>query len=1286
MTSPDSLDVTTNRVTSSTVLRCITCAQALCAFEANNSTMVGTPPAPLPRPASGAPSSSRGGKAAVPLRGCVLSCVDLTAERDFLDRFDPAGAYIIGDCRLPQGLTEDQLVAKGAIVIRPRLSTEEGFDPIRQGLYTVEELKAVDAKMYAFVRRRDHTQLDRLCEYIHDGLVLDALNKEIERRSIVGIMGGHSMTRNSEIYREVARLCHQLAKLGFTIITGGGPGAMESGNLGAFMADWPESDLDSALKALSDAGDESTEAADALLAKYGRPGGGKLSLGVPTWLYGQEPTNRFASLQAKFVSNAVREDILVTICNCGIIFTEGSAGTRTEIAQYAVPNCYASEKDGDTSKPMIFFKNVWVENSVYQSLCAVAQREDEAKSKLDGYSKRIYVLSDPAEVVKVIQHFQKVRSAVPEPSPAPVVSDVMTLEQQEESAKQIAAYAAVDYWVTKDGMTVGIGGGSTIKYAIARISDICKLNNWRIVCVPGSLQTRKLLLDHHLLVSDLKTTPYVDVVIDGADRCDLYLNLIKGRGGCLLQEKILAFSTGAYVVIGHWEKDCETLSSGITGPFPVPLEASPLAVERIIRSLQEHYGPIKTELRTIPPSADTLPDHRVPFATDNANYIIDVTFTEEHLHNPKKLEASLHLIPGVLEVGLFTSNVTMAFFGKKNYLPGERPFYTRRRTEVGLNPNVSPSQQHSAIEDVLNQVKAISATNGKPVVEIDLDMCGLTPYERIIFGLRKAGADWEIPEFSTDPMLYTGGILPGLSLGAWKSFLVEISFITKNYPDLPWIPTNEEARWKSKPEPGSSVWSSFYSAFWKNDLMGHDIPTSGLREFIKKVEYNGGVIVFLSSRWKDTHLAPTQVVLHQIVMGKTPTLLFGNADPFTTTDWKNKVEKQQLIREKNGTPVAVFDSDADSLSQINKACGGKLICVQVALPGYSCNRNISKAARKISTFDYSEEAPHSVGTVLKQPIPQLPALLPVEPSRQPEHRIRIATFNCENLFLRFKFKTAMPHNRRDGGWSMNDTNLSIFDEVEKRLTANCIREINADVIALEEVEDLVLLDMYNREYLSKMYPHRILIQGNDQRFINVGVLSKYPFQNVRTHRAETNSAGSPLFSRDCLEVDVSVEDKVLHLLVNHFKSMLGGRAETRNTRRDQVNRVVQIIESAYGSNVEGNVVVVGDFNDYCAGPTDNESGVTPLVHHPRLENVLARVPPTEAWTHYFKKGREYHQLDYLLPSRALSQSPANRGTLPVAFRKGVTIYASRYDGPRYSTQPRQEASDHCPLYMDLVLL
>ena len=252
-----------------------------------------------------------------------------------------------------------------------------------------------------------------------------------------------------------------------------------------------------------------------------------------------------------------------------------------------------------------------------------------------------------------------------------------------------------------------------------------------------------------------------------------------------------------------------------------------------------------------------------------------------------------------------------------------------------------------------------------------------------------------------------------------------------------------------------------------------------------------------------------------------------------------------------------------------------------------------------------------------------------------------------------------------------------------------IRELGADVLALQEVESVDTLKHFRAGALGgrKAYPYVAGIDGNDPRLIDVAVLSKLPITHVRSHQhlLDPETRSSTLFSRDCLEVDVALpEGGSLTLFVNHFKSMLGGREETRPKRERQARAVKEIVTERCGADAgEHPFAILGDFNDYLEDDEQGMTGIAELVRWEELENVVRRLPEEERWTHFWPRGRAYHQLDYLLLSRTLADATPSS---PEIMRKGMPLRAERYEGERFVGVGRDnpKASDHCPVVIELV--
>ena len=221
-----------------------------------------------------------------------------------------------------------------------------------------------------------------------------------------------------------------------------------------------------------------------------------------------------------------------------------------------------------------------------------------------------------------------------------------------EQAKKLAAHAAIDGHV-KTGMALGIGSGSTIVYAVERLAERVASEGLSVVCVPTSFQSRELIVQHKLPLSDLERTPVLDVAFDGADECDAQLNLIKGGGGCLLQEKLVASCAKQLIIVADYRKDSPTLGS--KWRHGVPIEVLPMARVPVLTRLA---GP---EFRAASAVTRTGSGKAGPHVTDNGNFIIDADFGP--IADPLALERALAAIVGVIDTGLFCNMTTKVYFG-----------------------------------------------------------------------------------------------------------------------------------------------------------------------------------------------------------------------------------------------------------------------------------------------------------------------------------------------------------------------------------------------------------------------------------------------------------------------------------------------------------------------------------------------------------------------------------------------------------------------------------------------
>lgn len=211
--------------------------------------------------------------------------------------------------------------------------------------------------------------------------------------------------------------------------------------------------------------------------------------------------------------------------------------------------------------------------------------------------------------------------------------------------KEVAAKEAVKFIRNND--IVGLGTGSTAYYAIKEIAEMVK-NGLNIKGVPTSEHTATLATSLGIELLDMNEVSTIDVTIDGADEFDSQLNLIKGGGGALFREKIVASLTKKEIIIADSAKKVDLL-----GVFKVPVEVVPLALNYVLQELRKLNG-----IGTV-----RLKDGK-PFISDNNNYIVDTDFGL--ISHPAALSADLNLIDGVLAHGLFVNLTSIVIMGKGN--------------------------------------------------------------------------------------------------------------------------------------------------------------------------------------------------------------------------------------------------------------------------------------------------------------------------------------------------------------------------------------------------------------------------------------------------------------------------------------------------------------------------------------------------------------------------------------------------------------------------------------------
>jgi predicted Rossmann-fold nucleotide-binding protein len=368
------------------------------------------------------------------LRNVVARGLDLRDETEFLLSINAHCAVFLGVRMESEAM--DHVIDTGGVVF-PRLIELLGlpFTAYRDRLYTLPELMegldvdkpgslfqdTVDGRIFRWYRERradlQPSILEALAERLHDHAIEDAAREFLAAgpADVVGVMGGHRLPRAGKVYAEVARLGRALGRKGWRVVTGGGPGAMEAANLGAWLAPLADDALDRALAILAPSpafnGDHELYMAYgyrvleelSLDPRSPADGRGGESLAVPTWYYGHEPANQFATHIAKYFANSLREGGLVTVATRGLVFAPGHGGTVQEIFMDANQNYYGTE---GLISPMVLFDSAY-----WRDILPV----EELLRKLAGDTRMasmVAVLDDVDEVVAYLESNPAIRVPV----------------------------------------------------------------------------------------------------------------------------------------------------------------------------------------------------------------------------------------------------------------------------------------------------------------------------------------------------------------------------------------------------------------------------------------------------------------------------------------------------------------------------------------------------------------------------------------------------------------------------------------------------------------------------------------------------------------------------------------------------------------------------------------------------------------------------------------------------------------------------------------------------------
>ncbi len=305
--------------------------------------------------------------------------------------------------------------------------------------------------------------------------------------------------------------------------------------------------------------------------------------------------------------------------------------------------------------------------------------------------------------------------------------------------------------------------------------------------------------------------------------------------------------------------------------------------------------------------------------------------------------------------------------------------------------------------------------------------------------------------------------------------------------------------------------------------------------------------------------------------------------------------------------------------------------------------------------------------------------------------MRVASFNVQNMRLRHRDGVARLDGAEDRDVETVPGDGPALDRIDRRLTARVLRDIDADVVALQEVFDRETLDFFHDRFLAvdgfAPYPERVCLPGNDGRGLDLAALSRRAFDDVRSHADVTRvSLGldggekpdAPALRRDCLMVTLGA----LTLVICHFKAPYPDEVAAWRVRRAEAEVVRRLIERRFPPGGDNLWLVIGDLNEpRRAGVAPSDMAIAPLLA-PFAVDLLDRLAPEDRWTFHDPDNGAVYCPDGLLASPALARRwPEAR---PMILREGMGREVRQADEnrlPRVGWH-RPHASDHAALYID----